>query len=303
MTQLLAAPGSLLRTGAAGGRSVGPATTPATRSTGRRPSRHTRAASTAVSTVCPELAVLANCDVVSVARGASITAASLVSHSQKTLLLFLTHAADFDSFELAGKLLDRLDALQALSVSVACVLLASPTAAAAFAGHTRLPVSLLYADERGACYSALGFSPGAGRPGGEAPWLSGAGGFAKLMAMCAGIGSPGTLREVIRGYTGDRSAPEVFAEGTAADDPSLRKAFAVLGIGYQRPFELATARGKNMLTVLGDWKTLAPADPEMLVQRGGALLFVDGAVAWRHDDEGILRYANLDDAIAACRSA
>ena len=28
--------------------------------------------------------------------------------------------------------------------------------------------------------------------------------------MCAGVGSPGTLREVLRGYTGDRSAAQIF---------------------------------------------------------------------------------------------
>ena len=28
--------------------------------------------------------------------------------------------------------------------------------------------------------------------------------------MCAGVGSPGTLPEVFRGYLGDKAAPEVF---------------------------------------------------------------------------------------------
>ena len=30
--------------------------------------------------------------------------------------------------------------------------------------------------------------------------------------MCAGIGSPGTLAEVLRGYTGDRTAPQRFSD-------------------------------------------------------------------------------------------
>ena len=29
--------------------------------------------------------------------------------------------------------------------------------------------------------------------------------------MCAGIGAPGTLAEILRGYLGDRSAPERLA--------------------------------------------------------------------------------------------
>jgi hypothetical protein len=34
--------------------------------------------------------------------------------------------------------------------------------------------------------------------------------YLKLVIMCAGIGSPGTLPEVFRGYLGDKNAPEVF---------------------------------------------------------------------------------------------
>ena len=34
----------------------------------------------------------------------------------------------------------------------------------------------------------------------------------KLTAMCAGIGAPGTLREILRGYFGDKKAPERFRD-------------------------------------------------------------------------------------------
>jgi hypothetical protein len=30
--------------------------------------------------------------------------------------------------------------------------------------------------------------------------------------MCAGIGAPGTLREILRGYFGDKKAPERFRD-------------------------------------------------------------------------------------------
>ena len=32
------------------------------------------------------------------------------------------------------------------------------------------------------------------------------------LAMCAGIGAPGTLREILRGYFGDKKAPERFRD-------------------------------------------------------------------------------------------
>ena len=41
--------------------------------------------------------------------------------------------------------------------------------------------------------------------------------------------------------------------------------------GYQRPFELATLRLSNMIEILGTWGALAPADDNLLVQRGGSL--------------------------------
>ena len=47
--------------------------------------------------------------------------------------------------------------------------------------------------------------------------------------------------QVLRGYTGDRSAKPVFPGSTPFD---------ILGTGYQRPFELATLRLFNMGGIL-----------------------------------------------------
>lgn len=47
--------------------------------------------------------------------------------------------------------------------------------------------------------------------------------------------------QVVRGYIGDGSAKPVF-EGASP--------FNVLGTGYQRPFELATLRLRNMVGIL-----------------------------------------------------
>ena len=51
----------------------------------------------------------------------------------------------------------------------------------------------------------------------------------------------GCTAQVIRGYIGDGSAKPVF-EGASP--------FNVLGTGYQRPFELATLRLRNMVGIL-----------------------------------------------------
>jgi hypothetical protein len=67
--------------------------------------------------------------------------------------------------------------------------LGSPENARIFSSTLDFPLDDLYADPTGACYSALGFSPGFA-PGADInPYL-------KLLPMLAGIGSPGTLQEV-----------------------------------------------------------------------------------------------------------
>jgi hypothetical protein len=114
--------------------------------------------------------------------------------------------------------------------------------------------------------------------------------------MCAGLGSPGTLKEVFRGYRGDRRAPQLIAadeEIQAPPLPLLKGSFfdAAGGNGFQRPFELATLRLRNMAEVLGNWSRYVP-DGAYLTQRGGTFLF-DGAgeLIYEHRDRGILGFA------------
>jgi hypothetical protein len=225
-------------------------------------------------------------------------AASLVAPAGTDVVLFLTQWGDFDSFELAQRLVDALPALAAANVRVAAVGVGSVQGARLFSQLTRFPLDLLHADPDAACYAALRFAPGAGRPDGPLAGLQGTPGGVKLLAMCAGLGSPGTLAEVFRGYLGDRDAPPVFNSGSNVD-LTWRSAFDVVGAGYQRPFELATLRLANMATLLANWETLAPADANLLVQRGGVCVFRNGELAWRHNDAGILGYARPSEILSA----
>ena len=79
----------------------------------------------------------------------------------------------------------------------------------------------------------------------------------------------------------------------------MRPLFKLVGEGYQRPFELATVRLLNMGSILMQWDTLTPSDKELIVQRGGALVFEGNRVVYRHDDPGILRFADVDQLVAA----
>ncbi len=60
-----------------------------------------------------------------------------------------------------------------------------------------------------------------------------------LMLMCAGIASPGTLKEVFRGYKGDYNAPQLIADEEVVRDtplPPIKGSFfkAAVGKGFQR---------------------------------------------------------------------
>ena len=104
---------------------------------------------------------------------------------------------------------------------------------------------------------------------------------------------PGTLAAVFGGYFGSKYRDPIFVEGSNYDNPTIRRLMdATLGGGYQRLFELATLRLTNMIEILRNWDALAPTDDELLVQRGGSVVFQDGRVAFRHDDAGILGYCS-----------
>jgi AhpC/TSA antioxidant enzyme len=74
--------------------------------------------------------------------------------------------------------------------------------------------------------------------------------------------------------------------------PALKgSAFNVVGQGFQRPFELATLRLRNMSEVLGHWSTYVP-NPAYLTQRGATFLVNPaGELVYEHRDRGILGFA------------
>jgi hypothetical protein len=114
--------------------------------------------------------------------------------------------------------------------------------------------------------------------------------------MCAGIGSPGTLAEVFRGYFGDRQAPQLIGNEdivrTKLLPPIEGSLFQLAGgSGFQRPFELATLRLRNMVEVLGNYSTYV-SQSAYLTQRGGTFFF-DGErnLVYEHRDRGLLGFA------------
>lgn len=214
--------------------------------------------------------------------------------AQPTLVLVWPQLGDFDTLEYAWWLNREAEALTRHQLQVRAVAIGDQGAGERFCAYTGFDPAQLLVDPTAALHQELGLYPGLGL---KVPGL-GAGGnaWANLLLMCAGIGSPGTLREVLRGYTGDRRAPQLIADDEVVQAPPLPAltgaTFAAAGgKGFQRPFELATLRLRNMAEALGHWGTYVP-DAAYLTQRGGTFWFqADGSLHYSHRDRGILGFA------------
>lgn len=196
-----------------------------------------------------------------------------MASGRRRLVVLLPQLGDFDSLEYAQALVSALPRLQAAGLGLLAIGIGDAAGAARFCAYTGFPAQSLQVEPDATLHRALGLYPGLAVPGG--PWPG-------LLLMCAGIGSPGTLAEVLRGYTGDRQAPQRLQA------PLFRLAG---GDGFQRPFELATVRLRNMVEVLGRWRTYVPSDA-FITQRGGTfLLEADDTLLYRHLDRGILGFS------------
>ena len=194
---------------------------------------------------------------------------------------------DFDSMEYAQALVPRLVELEEARIDLKAFAIGDAESAERFCGFTGFPRQAFEVDSSPALHEALGFYSGLRLPGG--PWPG-------FLLMCAGIGSPGTLQEVLRGYTGDRRAAAIFS-----DDEMVRAwplpAFPASmfaragGGGFQRPFELATKRLRNMGEVLSKWRTYVPVD-DHIAQRGGTFLIdADGSLLYEWRETHLLGFA------------
>ena len=196
-----------------------------------------------------------------------------MASGRRRLVVLLPQLGDFDSLEYAQALAEALPRLQAANIALLAIGIGDPRGAERFSAYTGFPARCLEVDPEPTLHRALGLYEGVRLPSG--PWPS-------LLLMCAGVGSPGTLAEVLRGYSGDRSAPQ-----------RLRAPLFNLagGEGFLRPFELATLRLANMREVLSHWRTYVPRD-DFLCQRGGTfLLDADDSLLVEHRDRGILGFS------------
>jgi len=210
------------------------------------------------------------------------------------LILVWPQLGDFDSLEYAWWLQKHAEDLKHQNIAVRAVGIGDRASGEKFCGYTGFPSQHLFVDPDAKLHRELGLYEGLkvklpGLSNQVTTWID-------LLLMCAGIGSPGTLAEVFRGYKGDRKAPQLIADDEtikAGPLPPLQGStfnFAG-GKGFQRPFELATLRLRNMTEVLSHWSTYVP-NPAYMTQRGGTFLFDrEGNLVYQYRDRGILGFA------------
>ncbi len=212
---------------------------------------------------------------------------SAAASGLKRLVIVMGQLGDFDSMEYAQALVPRLSEIEAAGIALQAIAIGNELGAERFCRFTGFPRQALLLEPGADMHQALGLYAGFKAPGG--PWPG-------FLLMCAGIGSPGTLQEVLRGYSGDRRAEAIF------DDDEMVKAWPLPafpasmfaragGRGFQRPFELATLRLRNMGEVLSNWRTYVPVD-DHIAQRGATYLFdSQGVILYQHQETHLLGFA------------
>ncbi|MBD2577625.1 peroxiredoxin-like family protein [Oscillatoria sp. FACHB-1406] len=222
-----------------------------------------------------------------VSDGAMLPILQDCEKASSLLVLVWPQLGDFDSLEYAWWLEKEKEVLESKNIAVRAVGIGDRASGQQFCNYTGFSAQHLFVDRDASLHRQLQLYPGL--------TLALPVGF-NLLLMCAGIGSPGTLREVLRGYKGDRAAPQLIGDNevvrTAPLPPLSGSVFRFAGgKGFQRPFELATLRLRNMTEVLSHWSTYVP-DMAYITQRGGTFWFdAGGKLLYEHRDRGILGFA------------
>ena len=214
--------------------------------------------------------------------------------AQRKLILVLPQLGDFDSLEYIWWIQREIDRIKSAGIAIRAIGIGDRQSGEYFCKFTGFDKNWLFVDPTGELHRQLNLYSGLTT---KFPLLSsGQSAWVNLMLMCAGLGSQGTLKEVFRGYRGDRNAPQLIGDEEiikASPLPPLKGSFFKWagGSGFQRPFELATLRLRNMAEVLGNWTAYVP-DASHMTQRGGTFLFdAENKLTYEHRDRGILGFS------------
>jgi len=210
------------------------------------------------------------------------------SSKKYKLLIFMGLLGDFDSIEYAMNLSKFIKNKQfSKELDVFIVAIGKEGGKDKFCKFTGFSKKNLRVVQNNDVHNLIGASEGLN---------IGLGGWINMILMLLGIGSPKTLKEVLRGYTGDMNSNKIY---NSQDEINLLNLIKFSGKlfdknfrgNYLRPFELATFRLSNMIEVIQNWNDYI-LKPEYLPQRTSTFLINDqDEIIYKYISKDILNYS------------
>ena len=203
------------------------------------------------------------------------------------LIAFVGLLGDFDSFEYAINLRKFQISNNLENLDVFLIAIGNERGKEKFCKYTGFSEKNLKVVANNQLHQLVGASTGLDI--GLGVWIN-------MTLMLMGIGSSKTIIEVIRGYTGDKSANQIYNDN---DQINLFNVFKLsgklfrepFGEGYLRPFELATFRLNNMIEIFKNWEDYM-IDTNYLPQRSCTfILDKNDNVIYKYISKDILNYS------------
>ena len=204
------------------------------------------------------------------------------------LIILLGLLGDFDSFEYAINLKNFIDNNQAENLDIFALGIGNQNGKEKFCNFTGFCKENLIVVSDNQIHNNFQVSRGLD---------VGLGGWINMLLMLSGINSFKTIKEVFRGYTGDRKAKQIYSEVDNIDILKIIKFSGYnftkfFGDGYLRPFELATFRLNNMCEIIQNWNDYI-IDEKYLPQRGASFLLNDkNQVIYKFFSSDVLGYSS-----------
>jgi len=210
------------------------------------------------------------------------------SSKKYKLIVFMGLLGDFDSIEYAINLSKFIkDNKCTEDLDIFAVAIGSEKGKEKFCKFTGFSEKNLRTVENNDVHKFVGASEGINT--GLGIWIN-------MFLMLSGIGSPNTLKEVLRGYTGDMNSNQIY---NSHDEINLFNLFKFSGKAFDktfggnflRPFELATFRLNNMIEIIQNWNDYI-LDTEFLTQRVSTFLINDqNEIIYKYISTDILNYS------------
>ena len=195
---------------------------------------------------------------------------------------------DFDSFEYAINLNNFIKNNKNVDIEIYAIAIGNEIGKTKFCKFTGFPKNNLKVVPNNKIHLDLLASKGID---------IGLGGWVNMLIMLSGINSLKTIKEVLRGYTGDKQAKQIFSDFDSINLFNFIKFSGIyfkysFGDGYLRPFELATFRLTNMIEIIKSWDDYI-LDSKYLPQRGATfILDSQDRLIYKYFSKDVLGYSS-----------